>query len=123
LEDIRKKAIERYLVGEKPVSIYRDYNKSKKWFFKWLNRYQSGQKEWYRDQSRKPHISPNKIPDDERHRIIAVRQRLESAKFAQTGASAIKWELCKSGHRLPSDRTINRVLKQEGLVKKNSLRF
>jgi hypothetical protein len=53
-----------------------------------------------------------------KQRIISVRTQLESQKVAQIGASAIKWELSKSGFDFPSDRTINRVLKREGLIKK-----
>ena len=34
--EIRKTAIQRYLSGEKPKTIYSDLNRSKKWFFKWL---------------------------------------------------------------------------------------
>jgi hypothetical protein len=47
-----------------------------------------------------------------------VWQHLESQKSAQTGASGIKYEVTKSGHRFPSDSTINRVLKREGLIKR-----
>jgi putative transposase len=121
-EEIRQIAIKRYLKGEKPKTIYTDLNKTKPWFFKWLNRYQSGEKDWYKDQSRAPKSRPTKIDDSEKHRIVEIRKRLESEPFAQTGASAIKWELKKSGFDFPSDRTINRVLKHEGLVKKNSIR-
>ena len=118
---IRKTAIQRYLKGEKPKAIYTDLNRSKKWFFKWLKRYQSGDKDWYKDRSKAPHNSPTKIPDIERQRIIETRKRLESERFAQISASAIKWELNKSGFDFPSDRAINRVLNQEGLVKKKIL--
>ena len=117
--EIRRKAIQRYLKGEKPKSIYTDFHRSKKWFFKWLKRYQAGRKDWYKDQSKAPHNSPTRTPKVEKQRIIEVRRRLESESFAQIGASAIKWELSKSGLDFPSDRTINRVLKREGLVKKN----
>ena len=120
--EIRKTAIERYLGGEKPKSIYSDLNRSKKWFFKWLKRYQSGDKDWYKDQSKAPKKSPRRISGTDKQRIIETRKRLESEKVAQVGASAIKWELSKSGFDFPSDRTINRVLKREGMVKKNSLR-
>ncbi|MBN2000518.1 helix-turn-helix domain-containing protein [candidate division KSB1 bacterium] len=120
--EIRKKAIQRYLKGEKPKAIYTDYERSKKWFFKWLRHYQTGQKDWYKDQSRAPLKRPSRIDDSEKQRIIQIRKKLESEPFAQTGASAIKWELKKSGFEFPSDRTINRVLKREGLVKKNSIR-
>ena len=119
--ELRKKAIQRYVQGEKPKAIYSDLKRSKKWFFKWLRRYQTGEKHWYKDQSRAPKNSPRRISDTDEQRIIEVRKKLESQRFAQTGASAIKWELSKSGFSFPSDRTINRVLKREGLVKKNCL--
>ena len=120
--ELRKKAIQRYVQGEKPKVIYTDLNRSKKWFFKWLKRFQSGAPDWYKDQSRAPTNSPRRISQTDKQRIIEVRKKLESQPFAQTGASAIKWELSKSGFSFPSDRTINRVLKREGLVKKNFLR-
>lgn len=121
-QDLRKKAINRYLKGESPKSIYSDLGRSKEWFFKWLKRYQTGAPDWYKDKSRAPNKQPAAISETERQRIISVRTRLESQKFAQIGASAIKWELSKSGFEFPSDRTINRILKQEGLVKKNFIR-
>ncbi len=120
--ELRKKAIQRYVQGEKPKAIYTDLKRSKKWFFKWLRRYQTGEKDWYKDQSRAPTNSPRRTSQTDKQRIIEVRKKLESQLLAQTGASAIKWELSKSGFGFPSDRTINRVLKREGLVKKNFLR-
>jgi putative transposase len=118
--ELRKKAIQRYVqLGEEPKAIYTDLRRSKKWFFKWLQRYQTGEKDWYKDQSRAPKNSPKRISHADEQRIIEVRKKLESQPFAQTGASAIKWELSKSGFSFPSDRTINRVLNREGLVKKN----
>jgi hypothetical protein len=120
-QELRKQAIQRYRNNEKPKSIYTDLNRSKYWFFKWLKRYQSGDPDWYKDQSKAPHTRPTALSEIEKQRIICARERLESQKFAQTGASAIKWELSKSGFSFPSDRTINRVLKREGLVKKNCL--
>ena len=120
-EEIRKKAIERFIKGETPKYIYTDLHRSKKWFFKWLGRYQTGQADWYIDQSKRPKSSPRRLPGLERQRILETRQRLETESFAQIGASAIKWELTKSGLSFPSDRTINRVLAQEGLIKKKTL--
>ena len=117
--ELRIKAINRYVKGESPKSIYTNLNRSKEWFFKWLKRYHSGEPEWYKEKSRAPLIRPTQLSETEKQRIISTRQRLESEKFAQIGVSAIKWELSKSGYGLPSDRTINRVLKREGLIKKN----
>ena len=118
-QNLRKTAIKRYLKGEPPKSIYTDLKRSKNWFFKWLKRYKSGEPDWYKGRSKAPIRRPTEISKIDRQRIISVRKRLESEKFAQTGPSAIKWELSKSGHQLPSDSTITRVLKSEGLIKKN----
>ena len=120
-EQTRKIAVQRYLTGEKPKTIYSDLKRSKQWFFKWLKRYQAGQKDWFKDHSRAPKSSPTKISDTLKQQIVETRKRLENSKFAQTGASAVKWELSKSGYDFPSDRTISRVIKEEGLIKKNSL--
>ena len=121
-QNLRKQAVERYLKGESPKSIYNDLDRSKNWFFKWLKRCQSGEPNWYADRSRAPVNRPNAINASGCKRTIQTRLHLESQKYAQTGPSAIKWELTKAGHQLPSDSTIKRVLKQEGLIKKNSLR-
>ena len=120
-QELRQNAIKRYFEGESSKSIYTDLKRSKEWFFKWLKRYQTGEPEWYKDKSRAPLNRPTQLSEIEKQRIISIRQRLESEKFAQIGVSAIKWELSKSGYSLPSDRTVNRVLKREGLIKKNFL--
>ncbi len=56
-----------------------------------------------------------------RNLIKNIRIQLEENPYAQTGVSAIKWECHKLGVTPPSDSTIHRILKREGLVKKNSL--
>ena len=120
-QELRQKAINRYLKGEAPKQIYTDLNRSKNWFFKWLKRYQSGDTDWYKDKFKAPINKPGKVSEVQKAQIISTRTRLESQKFAQTGVSAIKWELTKSGHSFPSDSVINRILKNEGLIKKNFL--
>jgi len=87
-EEIRKKAIERYIQGECPKSNYTDLNRSKKWFSKWLRHYQMGHKDWYKDRPKGSHASPSRISQIDRKRIIATRKRLESKSFAQIGTSA-----------------------------------
>jgi hypothetical protein len=39
-ETLRKMAIEQYLQGKEPVSIYKELGRTKPWFFKWFSRYQ-----------------------------------------------------------------------------------
>lgn len=119
-EEIRCKAIKRFIDGEPPKMIYEDLGRTKQWFFKSLKRYRSGDPHWYRSRSQAPRGRPTQISDVERQRIISIRNQLERHSFAQTGVLAIKWELHKAGVEIPSDRTINRLLKQEGLVKKTS---
>ena len=53
--------------------------------------------------------------------IVTTRTRLESEPYAQIGVSAIKWEMQKLGVPLPSDSTVKRTLRREGLIKKNWL--
>jgi len=120
-EEIRKAAIMEYLKGTSPREIYTNLHRSKRWFFKWLERYKTGETEWYKERSRAPRSHPRQTPREERKLIVGTRQKLEEQPFAQVGASAIKWELHKLGVSFPSDRTINRILTREGLTKKNCL--
>ena len=121
-EELRKQAILRHVIGGgNPKAIYTEINRSKKWFFKWLKRYQIGEKDWYKDRSKAPLTRPNETKGEEIERIVSARKCLESQRYAQTGVSAIKWELTKLGVHFPSDRTITRIIKQEGLVKKKCI--
>ncbi len=121
-EELRVHAINRHIQGgESPKDVYTSLNRSKKWFFKWLTRYQTGSPDWFKEQSRAPKSRPTQIDEEAKSRILLTRQQLTDAPYAQIGVSAIKWELQKQGLQFPSDSTINRVLKREGLVKKNIL--
>ncbi len=121
-EEIRKSAVLEYIREEaSPKAIYTTLNRSKKWFFKWLKRYQTGDPDWYRDKSRAPLRKPRETRKGNRDLIVDTRRRLEAEPYAQIGVSAIKWELTKLGTAFPSDRTIHRILKREGLVKKNGV--
>jgi len=119
-ETLRKMAIEEFLKGKSPTSVHRDLERSRPWFYKWLHRYQSGKDEWFKDQSKAPH-HPNKTSEDIQTLVTNLRFQLEENPFAQVGVSAIQWEFRKLGVTPPPDWTINRILKREGLVKKNSL--
>lgn len=122
-EEIRKQAIYRHIVGgESPKSIYTSLKRSKPWFFKWLKRYQAGDADWFKDQGRAPRRRPTQTSQKQQDLIIATRQRLEVEPYAQIGVTAIKWALQKLKAPFPSDRTITRILKREGLVKKNCVR-
>lgn len=68
-----------------------------------------------------PHSHPHQIHPDTHKLVTNIRIQLEQHPYAQVGTSAIKWEFKKLGVTPSSDRTINRILKREGLIKKNSL--
>jgi len=120
-EELRKQAVQRHLAGESPKAVYTSLDRSKKWFFKWLSRYQSGAADWYKEHSRAPLTRPSGLSAADKEIIVSTRNRLDSSPFAQIGVSAIKWELHKLGLPFRSDSTINRTLKREGLVKKNEI--
>lgn len=120
-ETLRKMAVEQYLEGKDPFSIYSEMGRTKPWFFKWLHRYRGGNPEWYKDKPKTPHGHPRETPPEMKTLVRNIRIELEEHPYAQIGTSAIKWEFRKIGVIPPSDRTINRILKRESLVKKNSL--
>jgi transposase len=120
-EELRKQAVQRHLAGESPKAVYTSLDRSKKWFFKWLNRYQSGATDWYKEHSRAPISRPSELSIADKEILVSTRNRLDASPFAQIGVSAIKWELHKLGLPFRSDSTINRTLKREGLVKKNEI--
>ena len=117
-EKLRIEAIKLYLSGEKPCIIYRNLHRSKKWFFKWLNRYQKGNRHWYRELSRAPKSSHHALDPHMEQLIIQIRKRLENTKYAQIGAGTIAWEFTKLNIEPPPAWTINRVLKRNNLTRK-----
>ena len=92
-EELRIKAIARYIKGEKPSSIYADLGRSKSWFFKWLKRFREGNELWYKDRSRAPKTVYRSTEPYIEQLVIKIRKGFEGTKYAQIGASAIGWEL------------------------------
>jgi len=116
---IRIEAVKCFLAGERPSSkIYRSLNKNKQWFYFWLNRYQPGHRNWYRDMPKINKIIHNKTNEDIEELVCNIRKRLIETKYAQIGAIAIQWEFKKLGLKAPPVWTINRIIKRNGLVSK-----
>jgi len=91
--------------------------------FKWLKRYQTAGQDWYKDRSKAPLTATEWNERRRKRAYCSTRKRLESQRYAQVGVSAIKWELTKLGADFPSDRTITRIIRQAGLVKKKLYMF
>lgn len=125
-KELRQFAIKRYLSGEKPTNICKSLNRSRKWFYKWLNRYKEHGLDGLKDQSKKPKDSPNKTEQKIEQMVVNIRKQLSSNEtkntfYAPIGAESILWELHKlqvPNELIPSVATINRILKRNNLISK-----
>jgi transposase InsO family protein len=113
----RQEAVRRYLEGDSVTVICRDLKTSRKWFYKWYNRYQTGATDWYHDQSKAPKHQPQQIDQEVERLIVKVREQLEQTKFAQIGATAIAWHIRKLGGTPPPIWAINRILKRNDKIR------
>lgn len=115
-EEIRKTAIRRHLSGKSITHICQDLEVSRKWFYKWWHRYKCGKENWFKDESKAPKITPNKLDKEMEQLILSIRDELKRTKYAQIGASAIAWQINKLGYTPPPYWTINRVLKRNDRI-------
>lgn len=119
-EEDRKRAIERSLHGENISTVSSSFGYSREWLYKWLNRFRSGDPDWYRERSRRPRHRPLRTAVEIEETVKLVRTRLEKAgEFS--GAQAIRWDMEDQGVRpLPSIRTSNRIVARHGLTARRS---
>jgi transposase InsO family protein len=112
----RRRAVQRVHDGETVAAVCGSLGYSRTWLYKWLERHDSGDPDWYKEQSRRPRRTPQQTSAEIEEVVHLVRTRLEKAgEFA--GAQAIRWELEDLEiHPLPSVRTINRILARRGLT-------
>jgi hypothetical protein len=69
-------AVNRYVNGDKPVNICKEMNRSKKWFFKWLKWFKTGDEDWYRSLSRAPKIHGRQTENAIETAVVSVRKAL-----------------------------------------------
>ncbi|GIW54448.1 MAG: integrase [Nitrospiraceae bacterium] len=113
----RVNAITSFLQGAAISTICRTLGRSRRWFYKWLKRYDPTNPEWACDRARAPKQISHKTPPAVIRMVCEVRNRLLKTKYAQRGALAIQWQLKQMGiEPLPAIWTINRILKRQGLV-------
>ena len=122
-EQERISAIERYLSGDNPIEIVESLGKSKSWLYKWVNRYNSSDPSWYKENSKRPKISRVKVSDEIEEAVRIVRLYLYNKNLFH-GAQAIQWELDEMGIKpLPSLRTINRILYKRDLTHRRTGKY
>lgn len=116
--ELRQEAIQRFLAGEKPHSIYQSLGRSKQWFFKWLARYESEARNWFAERARAPRQVTRRILPAQEAQIVAIREELMRRPYGQVGANAINWALQQRGLPRVPVSTLNRVVKRHGLIRR-----
>ena len=119
----RRRAIGRYLRGEKAGPICIGLGRTEQWLYKWLKRFQEGDPEWYRERSRKPAHVPLRSCEEIEEIVKFIRLELYNrGEFC--GAQAIRWRLEEEQvKRLPCLRTIDRILARHGLTHQRTGRY
>lgn len=115
----RRKAIRLMLKGFRPRDILKQLPRSRTWLFTWQTRFTRSGWEGLKNKSRRPLHSPRAYDGKARAVVIRVRRSLEKRQVGLIGAYAIRREILD--HHLlsevPALTTINRWLKEYGLIK------
>jgi len=122
-EQERIDAITRYTRGGKPATICQEMKRSKKWLFKWVSRFKSGDEHWYKSRSRAPKEQARAISASIEQAVVTIRKALmegteQASKYLGVGADAILYRMDKLGFsndELPSASTIKRIVKKHKL--------
>jgi transposase InsO family protein len=122
-EQERIDSVNRYIRGDKPVNICGDVGRSKTWLFTWVSRFENGEVEWYKSQSRAPKNHGRKTGTEIESTIVNIRKALmagneQESKYLGIGADAIQYRMEKQGFskdEIPSVSTIKRIVKKHGL--------
>jgi transposase-like protein len=114
LQRRRQEVLERYLSGDPIEVICREMGCSKSWLYKWKNRYQVTEPEWFQEHSRRPETIPTKTPDALEAEIVRLCHTLSPDGSGMVSAGVIRDHL--RHHRvesIPSRRTIYRILNRQ----------
>lgn len=116
-------AVERYLAGECPQSIYTSLGRSKSWLYKWIERFEEDREDWCHEFSRQPLSCPLRTPDEIENIVCFTRRSLYN-KGTFHGAQAILWQMEEDGvEPLPSESTIKRILRKHDLTNRRTGRY
>jgi putative transposase len=118
----RHRAITPRLAGQTVNAICAAVGRSDRWFHEWWRRYLEAGPEGLYDLTRADHPVARRLPPESERTILSIRRRLPAqaapaTRYSLTGATAIRAELKARGLRpLPCERTIERVLRRNGLT-------
>ena len=135
-EQDRINAVNRYLVGkETPSKICKSLGRSKRWLYKWVERYRNIEKnakrKWFQEHSRAPKKVHGKIDPEIERLVLSVRDSLsigktEETKYRYIGADEIQFRMFELGHseeEIPSTATISRIIKRNNKVVQKRKRY
>ena len=116
-------AVERFLNGEKPKSIYTSLGRSRSWLYKWIKRFKPDNPSWHKSESTKPYSNPTRTTSEIEEIVKIIRLNLYNQDLFY-GPQAILWELEDLNvEPLPSLSTIKRILKRHGLTHRRTGRY
>lgn len=119
----RRRAVERHLRGEKAGAICASLDRTERWLYKWLERYRSGDPEWYRERLRRPIQVASRTSEETEGIVKYLRLELYNRGLF-CGAQAILWRMKEENvEPLPSLRTIARILARNGLTHRRTGRY
>jgi transposase InsO family protein len=121
----RMAAIKRYCSGEQIAAIARSLGHSRRWVYKWIERYENSDEgsDWHQGRTTAPHSNPHELPQEVVGIVKIIRRSLDGEGLF-CGAQAIEWELRELGvEPMPSLRSINRILRREELVQPRTKRY
>lgn len=114
VEMLREEFIQRCMRPDRNVSALCDeYGISRKTGYKWLKRYQEDHE--LQDKSKSPINKRTKTEEKTESLILEVRE-----EHPAWGAQKIRLFLCKKGYQIPCKRTINNILKRNGMITKEA---
>ena len=122
-EWLRIIAVERARAGEDHRSIWASLGQSRSWFYKWLQRAEEDDDDWFRDRPPGTDDPANRSPKEIEDLVEFARRHLYGRELF-CGPQAIRWYLEESGVRpLPSLSTIGRILRRRDLTHKRTGRY
>ena len=115
---VRRRALRLLADSHRPTEVLQRVGRSRGWLSKWRTRYAERGTAGLHSHRRGPRHHPQAWPSLIRQMIVQARRRLVRAPAGLIGARAIRSELRKllPRRRLPSERTIGRVLVQEKVI-------
>jgi putative transposase len=113
---LRRRALRLLAVGIRPGEVLTRVGRSRAWLWKWRTRFGTHGSPGLRSHSRRPRTSPRAWAGALVRMIVQTCHRLRKAKVGLIGAKAIRNDLrgLMPRRRLPSERTIYRVLQHAG---------